>query len=301
MSDPVTREGIVSEIDPDWLPGTYVDPALSPNGRQLAVTVIQDGVSDIWIKRLPQGRFSRFTLEGGHRATWTADGQALAFWSDRDGSLRVYQRRADGSAPTELVPALELTPSSGHQVVYSEDGEWMIVEADYDIYAVRLDSSEAPEGEPRGIKTTEDREFQPALSPDGRWLAYVSLAPGDRDFTVTVCAFPSCDATYSVSTVTGTTPAWTHDGRQLLYQGPGASLVAVDILPGTTFDWGEERTLFDVGGFLSQLASSLRSDSRRPEVRHDSGSGGQERSCRTHRSPKFFGGAGGAVSVSGAS
>ena len=35
MSDPVTREGIVSEIDPDWLPGTYVDPALSPNGRQL--------------------------------------------------------------------------------------------------------------------------------------------------------------------------------------------------------------------------------------------------------------------------
>jgi Tol biopolymer transport system component len=225
LSDPVTREGIVSEIDPDWLPGTYVDPALSPNGRQRAVTVMQDGVSDIWIKRLPQGRFSRFTLEGGHRATWTADGQALAFWSDRDGSLRVYQRRADGSAPTELVPALELTPSSGHQVVYSEDGEWMIVEADYDIYAVRLDSSEAPEGEPRGIKTTEDREFQPALSPDGRWLAYVSLAPGDRDFTVTVCAFPSCDATYSVSTVTGTTPAWTHDGRQLLYQGPGASLV----------------------------------------------------------------------------
>ncbi len=178
----------MSEIDPDWLPGTYVDPALSPNGRQLAVTVMQDGVSDIWIKRLPQGRFSRFTLEGGHRATWTADGQALAFWSDRDGSLRVYQRRADGSAPTELVPALELTPSPGHQVVYSEDGEWMIVEADYDIYAVRLDSSEAPEGEPRGIRTTEDREFQPALSPDGRWLAYVSLAPGDRDFTVTVCA-----------------------------------------------------------------------------------------------------------------
>jgi len=31
--------------------------------------------------------------------------------------------------------------------------------------------------------------------------------------------------------------------------GTGTSLVAVDILPGTTFDWGEERTLFDVGDF----------------------------------------------------
>ena len=104
--------------------------------------------------------------------------------------------------------------------------------------------------ESRGVsRRPRTVSFNPLSPPDGRWLAYVSLAPGDRDFTVTVCAFPSCDATYSVSTVTGTTPAWTHDGRQLLYQGPGASLVAVDILPGTTFDWGEERTLFDVGDF----------------------------------------------------
>ena len=60
--------------------------------------------------------------------------------------------------------------------------------------------------------------------------------------------FPSCDITYSVATDGPTLPTWTSDGRELFYR-KGGSLRVVDVLPGTAFDWGEERTLFDVTGF----------------------------------------------------
>jgi len=241
----VARDGVVSEIDSEWPPGDYYDPALSPSGQQLAVTVIQGGESEIWVKQLPQGRFSQFTSEGGLRATWTADGQALAFWSDREGDFEVYQRRSDGSAPAELVPGLEATSRLG-QVIYSEDGEWMIVDSDNNLYAVPLDSSGTPEGELQDLIAREDREFHPALSPDGRWLAYVSGAA----FTVTVCPFPSCNVNYSVAADGATVPMWAHDGRELFYRTGGGSLAVVDVLPGATFDWGEERPLFDVRGFV---------------------------------------------------
>ena len=132
----VTRDGVVSEIDPNVVAAAFYDPALSPDGRQLAVTVWEDGEPEIWVKQLPQGRFSRFTVEGdGARPTWTRDGQALAFWSVRGGDgNEVYQRRSDGSVPSALVPGLDAAPVAG-QVIYSEDGEWMVIESGDDIYA----------------------------------------------------------------------------------------------------------------------------------------------------------------------
>ena len=188
----VTRDGVVSEIDPNLVAAAFYDPALSPDGRQLAVTVWEDGEPEIWVKQLPQGRFSRFTVEGdGARPTWTRDGQALAFWSVRGGDgNEVYQRRSDGSVPAALVPGLDAAPVAG-QVIYSEDGEWMVIESGDDIYAVPLDPLGAPAGDRVGLLTSEAYEFQPALSPDGRWLAYVSNAGGRH--TVYVCSFPGCE------------------------------------------------------------------------------------------------------------
>ncbi len=244
----VTRDGAARPIDPELPRDHYGDPALSPDGRQLAVTVTGDGRSEIWVKQLPEGRFSLFTEDGGERAAWSSDGQALAFWSNRDGTFRIYVRRSDGSAPPELVSGFDPTLRPG-EIVFSRDGEWMVVESGEDIYAVRLDSAGAPEGEVLEIRTSENLEVQPALSPDGRWLAY--MGSGDWGFAVIVCPFPRCDVFHRVATGGSgpTLPIWSHDGRELLYRNGASSIVAVDVLPGTTFDWGEERTLFSLRGF----------------------------------------------------
>jgi Tol biopolymer transport system component len=243
----VTREGVTSPVDPGWPASTFGDPALSPDGRQLAVTVVQDDDYQIWVKQLPSGRFARFTTEGSNDyATWAANGRTLAFVSDRGESPDLYRRPSDGSAPAELLVDAE---SSIGVTTFSADGGWVVYNAaPGDIYAVPLDPLGSAIGEVSGLRTTEANERRPALSPDGRWLAYESDESGT--FSAYVCPFPSCQVTYPVSVADGSTPTWSRDGSELFYVDPtGPVLMAVEVLPGTPAGWGAARTLFALDGF----------------------------------------------------
>ena len=68
----------------------------------------------------------------------------------------------------------------------------------------------------------------PALSPDGRWLAYVSDETGSSE--VYVRAFPDVNSgKWQVSTGGGVMPMWAHDGRELYYLDNNRSLVAARV------------------------------------------------------------------------
>ncbi len=99
------------------------------------------------------------------------------------------------------------------------------------------------------LVATEFRETSPAVSPDGRWLAYASNESGR--YEVYVRPFPNTnDFKWLVSTDGGREPVWAHSGRELFYRGNGNQMV-VEVLPGPTFVTGERRTLFSVQGFRS--------------------------------------------------
>ena len=67
-------------------PRPYNRPMLSPDGTQVAVDLPQ-GTSDIWIYDIPSGERRQLTYEGNNRsATWSNDGQWVAFGSDRHQS-----------------------------------------------------------------------------------------------------------------------------------------------------------------------------------------------------------------------
>jgi Tol biopolymer transport system component len=53
------------------------------------------------------------------------------------------------------------------------------------------------------------------LSPDGRWLAYVSDESGNKE--IFVRAFPSLDRKWQLSTSGGTAPHWRNDGREIIF------------------------------------------------------------------------------------
>ncbi|MFI5244729.1 MAG: TolB family protein, partial [Gemmatimonadales bacterium] len=100
------------------------------------------------------------------------------------------------------------------------------------------------------LVATNFSEFTPALSPDGRWLAYSSNENGPRE--VYVVPFPnSGTAKWAVSTHGGTEPLWSHRGGELFYRDGAGFLVAVEVKTASTFSMGRSTALFPAAGFTS--------------------------------------------------
>ena len=115
-----------------------------------------------------------------------------------------------------------------------------------DIYAVRLgvDSVAVP------LEVTEFQERSVSLSPNDRWLAYVSNRSG-RD-EVYVRPFPDAGASLQqVSTDGGIEPLWAHSGRELFYRNGANELVAVEITDDPTFAAGQQHVLFSMASYLT--------------------------------------------------
>ncbi len=242
----VTRDGTAAEINPGWT-GDFRTLALSPEGTRLAVSIFQRNEEHVWIKHLDQGPLPRLTSEGSRndRPGWTPDGRAVTFISTRGGSFDLYRKRADGSAFAELLLRDERPIGEGF---YSDDGARLVYVLfgrgrARDLYTIRpgVDSVGTP------LVTTGANEQAPALSPNGRWLAYVSDESGR--YEVYVVPFPSADAKWPISSARGTEPVWAHSGRELFYKNGSNELISVEVVPGTTFAVGEQRVLFSTNGY----------------------------------------------------
>ena len=248
----VSLEGGVTPVDPSWDPqGVIESAALSPDGKALAIGLSRDGRRDIWVKRLPDGPFSRITFgdTSSVRPAWSADGRDVYYVNDRAGSGvgPAYAHRADGTGAARLLKSSEKDDFG--QIVISRDGKWLILRTapvgsgSPDIVGMHLpDTALVP------LVTTSAQEFHPALSPDGRWLAYSSNESGG--YEVYVCPFPeTSSAKWQVSTAGGSEPSWTRNGRTLFYINGRSEMVAADIPAGPTFSLGKQRSLFSVSQF----------------------------------------------------
>ena len=91
---------------------------------------------------------------------------------------------------------------------------------------------------------SEFRELQARISPDSRWVAYVSDRTGRREVYVT--SFPVASAQTQISTNGGGFPVWSRDGRELFYLSADRSLMAVAVTAGNPFEAGIAKPLFDV-------------------------------------------------------
>jgi serine/threonine-protein kinase len=245
----VSREGAVSPVDPGWDPqGVIASASLSADGKAVAVDLSREGRRDIWVKRLPDGPFSRVTFgdTSSVRPTWSPDGREVLYVIDRSGSGvgPVYAHRADGTGAARLLvssPTIDFG-----QIAPSRDGRWLVLRTapigpgSTDILGLKAgDTTLVP------LVATPAAELFPSLSPDGHWLAYASNESGTSE--VYVRPFPeTASAKWQVSTAGGTEPAWSSTGRELLYINGKTEMVSAEIPPGATFSVGRQRTLFSV-------------------------------------------------------
>ena len=250
----VTRSGDVAPVDPGWRfdgsPEGDFGLRLSPDGARLAVSPMVEGNVDIWIKQLPDGPFERLTFDNEAETdpAWSADGQFVTYVKNESGNYDAWQRRADGTGAPELLLDDERTL---HQGRWSPDGEWMVFrtggaaraartgEADIVGFRPGVDSAVTPL-----VATPEFAEQDPALSPDGRWLAYTSDETGRNE--VYVKAFPNVDSTrVRVSTDGGYSPLWAHSGSELFFVDAGRrSLIAAEVETAQGFRVLQRETLF---------------------------------------------------------
>jgi len=256
----VERDGLAREIDSGWrVQGdiTFSSLALSPDGNRLAISMPDpEGASDLWVKQLDTGPLSRLTFEGTSniRATWSPNGESLRFLSNRAGNYDLWTKRADGSGAAELVLDQE---AQIFEARYSSDGTWLVFRVGAfqasDIYAIRpgVDSVAVP------LEVTEFQELSISLSPNDRWLAYVSNNTG-RD-EVYVRPFPpdAGSGLVQVSTDGGTGPVWAHSGRELFYRNGANELVAVQFTEDPTFATVREDVLFSMDGYLTARGHAM--------------------------------------------
>ena len=267
----LARDGKASVIDSGWT-GNFQTLALSPDGKQLALSMLEGREQQTWIKQLPDGPLSKLTFDGteNYRPSWTPDGRTVGFVSNQTGQSKFWMKRADGSAPAELVASQpDRTVNEGF---WSHDGRWVVYRTTpRDIFAKGLgaDTATIP------LLDTKFEEMDAALSPDGRWLAYTSNESGTVELYVR--PFPQTGtAKWQVSTKGGAEPHWAHNGRELLYSSNDGMLNSVEVIPGTIFTTGKRQELFSVLPY----AGGVRSWDLTPDDNHfvmiRIGAGGQD-------------------------
>ena len=221
----MSRTGQATPVDPDWWfarGNANTGWSLSPDETRIAVRAQTEDGYDIWVKELDGGPFSRITFDGSgdRKPRWAPDGETVTFLSSRASANDVWSRRADGTGSAELVFDHEVDLAEGF---WSPDGEWLLlrsagppgVEGARDILAIRpgVDSVAQP------LLAEEYDELAPAISWDGRWIAYVSTET-DRE-EVFVRPFPDVDSgKVQVSTEGGIMPYWAHNGEELFFVDP---------------------------------------------------------------------------------
>ncbi len=228
----VDPRGQFQPVIPDAQAYTY--PRLSPDGRRIAMAIGSGGRSDIWIYDLASRTPTRLTSSGtlNDRPEWTPDGRRVLYRTDRDNRIAIWWQAADLSGPPAALEASDA--HDFYEGVLSPDGRTLVYQVD-DGGAQQADVMyRALEGDTaaRPVAASPFIEAQPRVSPDGRWIAFVTDASGTSQ--VVVQPFPGPGGRVQVSVAGGSEPVWSRDGRRLFYRD-GRHLIAASVTPSPSF------------------------------------------------------------------
>ena len=234
------RDGTVRDLGAPIRP--YSAPRLSPNGERIAVEVVDAG-NDIWVFELAGRTLTRLTFEGtAQRPIWSPDGRRVAFMRAGNATDLAWIL-ADGSAPAE---SLVVAPGDQSPGEFSSDGRFLVLREGgtsglRQLSVVAMDSARVP----RPLFTSNFENHSPSLSPDGRWVAFVSNESGRNE--IYVRPFPGLGGRWQVSKEGGNEPRWSPTGREIFFRS-GPNLMAASVVAGSTFAPGDVRLLFRSGG-----------------------------------------------------
>lgn len=212
--------------------------ALSPQGDRVALQ-IDNGVNDVWVLDVARGIKTRLTFGPVSNAfpVWSPDGKWIAYTSDRNGRSLLYRKPSDGSGTEELL-LTDVQPDVASY--WTPDGKYLIYSrglspSDAELWALPLQGEHKP-------WQVLSRGIDGCVSPDGRWLAYMSFESGPPQ--VYVVPFRGGQGKWQVSANGGQNPQWSKDGKELYYLDEAYTLFAVPVKEaGGALQFGAAQTL----------------------------------------------------------
>ncbi|MEP7028365.1 MAG: protein kinase [Candidatus Eisenbacteria bacterium] len=235
--DPITGATTNTPIEPAQYLGGI---SLSPDDRRVATTRAEGSDDpEIWVGDLERGVISRFSQEHGacDNPAWSPDGRFIAYSTSTVGPQSLVVRALSGDPAPRTFGAAD--PAFKFLRGWTPDGSMLVygrqaAATRWDIWLQPVE----PGAPARAYLQSPFNETYGEVSPDGRWMAYLSDESGRTE--VYVQSFPTPGSKYQVTTG-GTGPvAWSPGGKGLMFgleKDPSALQVA-EVIPGPEFRLG---------------------------------------------------------------
>jgi len=223
---------------------------VDPRGETLAVTVLDGPRSDVWTTSIESPRLDRLTFSGFNiEPRWSPDSKWVAFASNRDGPFNIYRKPADGGGVAERLLVSDLHQYPGD---FTPDGASLVFsQADpttgMDIWIMTLGDGERSV---TPLVRTAANENMPSLSPNGRWMTYISDETGTWEIYLRSVAGDG--SVRQISDGGGGDVFWSADGSTVFF-GHKNELVAIPVIvepelalgAPTTLPWPDDLTVVD--------------------------------------------------------
>ena len=234
------------DLDTVGKPADYRSIALSHDGKRV-VASIQDPKNqktDIWALDLERGTSTRLTFDPAddYSPLWSPDDRTIYFTSHRQGRGDLYRKSSSGTGTDEPVFG---DPDQNILWSLSGDGRTGAIMTNNTTKKTGWDISifSFADAKNRVFLETPFNEVAPAISSDGKWLAYNSNESGQGE--VYVQSLGNDGGKWQISTEGGKLPQWTQDNGELVFQSPDDKLMVVTVKFTPAFTASVPRKLVD--------------------------------------------------------
>jgi Tol biopolymer transport system component len=241
-------------------PAPMIGVAISPDGQRAATTQMgAGGLAELWVFDLTRGVSSRFTFGPGMAAfpVWSPDSQKIAY---TDGNGQILVKRVDGSGAIETL--IGSTDRIRNPAFWTPDGRNILFRTQapatgLDIEQVATEGNHAV----MPLLETAVNETIPSVSPDGRWLAYLSDESGGMQ-QLFLAAYPQGPGKWQVTSGGVSRYDWFPDGKRIVFETPDRKMFAVELhAEGGRLDLSAPAPFF--GGETAPLDWSIAPDGKR--------------------------------------
>ncbi len=245
------------------------DVRLSPDNKKLAFA----SELGIWTLDLDRKTKTRITFDQQvvQEPAWSPDGKTLMFSAlvtSGGGNVEIRSKAADGSGSEKTLLAEQ---NNYHYPGYTPDGKYLTyLWGDGEKMVSLWIRSIAGDSKPIAVvqpPSAQSNIFAYRISPDSRWVAYVSDESGQEEVYIT--SFPDGKGKWRVSSGGGAYPAWAENGKELFYANLTEDYFVCPVSPkGSEIEIGTPQRLFHAASPGVGISFDVSSDGKRLLVNH---------------------------------